>query len=145
MSFGWSAGDLITGISFLAKIFRALDDSKGGKAAYSELARELSSLKDALETIGDHRTATESPPESPINKAIDACQKCIDTFISRMKKFKGMDKDHNGSRWSLETFKKNARAVEWILCKKTEIDDFRRAVQFHAVAILSLQISTLRY
>jgi hypothetical protein len=58
-----------------------------------------------------------------------------------------MDKDYGASKWSVEAFKKNVRAVEWAMCKKTEVTEFRQAVLFHTAArpaILSLQISLLR-
>lgn len=148
MSFGWSVGDLIAGIGVLIQVFEALDDSKGAKISYAELIRELSSFQSALDGIEKSGLSTgqASLPTSTqplIEEAVQKCQGCIDTFVSRIKKFKGMDKDH-GAKWSLEAFKKNVRVVEWAMCKKGEIDDFRRAVLFHSAAILSLQISILR-
>jgi hypothetical protein len=138
MSFGWSVGDVIAGIDVLIRVFKALDDAKGGKAAYSELARELSSLQNALDGIGKYGL------HSSMEQALGNCQQCIDTFVTRMKKFKNMDKDSGGSRWSPDKFMKNVRAVEWAMCKKLEVDGFRKAVLFHTAAILSLQISALR-
>jgi len=62
-----------------------------------------------------------------------------------MKKFRGMDQNQESSKWSLEAFKKNVRAVEWKLCKKGEIESLRKSVVLHTASILSLQISNLRY
>jgi hypothetical protein len=138
MSFGWSVGDVIAGINVLIQVFEALDDAKGGKAAHSELARELSSFQNALDGIRKYAL------QSSMEQAVGNCQQCIDTFVNRMKKFKNIDKDYGGSRWSPDKFMKNVRAVEWAMCKKSEVDDFRKAVLFHTAAILSLQISALR-
>ena len=139
MSFGWSAGDVIAGITVLIQVYQSLDNSRGGKASYSELIRELSSLQNALRGI------EKLGAQVPLDEAVLNCQKCIDGFVERIKKFKGIEKDYDASRWSLDKFKKNVWAVEWAMCKKSEIDDFRKAVLFHTAAILSLQISALRY
>jgi hypothetical protein len=139
MSFGWSVGDVIAGIGVLIQVFQALDDTKGGKASYSELVRELASLQSALNTIQTLGS------QAVLAEAISNCQKCIDAFIARMAKFKGIDKDHGVSRWSFKTFKKKARTVEWAIYKKGEIDDFRKAVLSHTTALISLQLSALRY
>lgn len=139
MSFGWSAGDVIAGIGVLIQVFAALDDSKGGKASYSELIRELTSLQNALDGI------QMLGPGASLDQAVGNCRQCIDAFVARIEKFKGMDKDSSGSVWSLDKFKKNVRAVQWAMCKTEEIDGFRKAVLFHTAAILSLQISVLTY
>jgi hypothetical protein len=149
MSFGWSVGDIVAGIGILVQVFEALDNSKGAKASYVELIRELTSFQSALDGIKKSGLSTvqASLPTSTqtiVEEAVQKCQGCIDIFVSRIKKFKGMDKDH-GAKWSLETFKKNARAMEWAMCKKGEIDDFREAVLFHTAALLSIQITILRY
>jgi hypothetical protein len=105
---------------------------------HSELLLELSSLQNALdgvEKFGSHSTLFE---------ALRNCQKYIDAFVERIKKFRSIDKDYGASKWSVETFKNNLRAVEWAICKKTEVTEFQQAVLFHAAAILSLQISQLR-
>lgn len=138
MSFGWSVGDIISATKILIQVFQALDDSRGGKAGYGQLVRELFSLQNALNGVG------KLGFQSPLDEAVGNCQRCIDAFVDRMKKFKGMDEDQEASTWSLKTFKKNVRAVEWAMCKKGEVDDFRKAVLFHTGAILSLQVSALR-
>ena len=139
MSFGWSVGDVIAGVTVLIEVYQALDTSRGSKTAYAELIRELSSLQNALGGI------EKFGAQELLDKAVLNCQKCINGFVERIKKFKGIDKDYGASRWSLDTFKKSVRAVEWSMCKKSEINDFRKAVLFHTAAILSLQISALRY
>jgi len=118
MSFGWSVGDVIAGIETLIEDFQALDDARGGKAKYSELARELSSLQNSLNGIEKYKL------QSSLDQAVTNCQQCIDAFVDRIKKFKGIDEARGSSRWSLDAFKKNVRAVEWAMCKKTEVDDF---------------------
>jgi hypothetical protein len=138
MSFGWSAGDIISGITFLIKVFEATDSRKGGKALYAELTRELSSLAQAFHALqGLGR-------EQSLDEAIVSCRKCIDSFVGRIRRFKGLDRDNNESSWSLDVFMRNVRAVEWAMWKQGEVDEFRRAVLFHTAAILSLQISALR-
>jgi hypothetical protein len=107
---------------------------------------ELSNLQNALveiERLEQQRPQTE---QVALKQAVANCQQCIGDFIERMKKFKGMDQQHRSSKWSLETFKRNARAVEWKLCKKNKIDSLRKQfVLLHTSSILSLQISSLRY
>lgn len=129
---------MIAGISVLIQVFQALDHAKGGKASYSELVRELSSLQNALNEV------QKLGSQICLDEAVGNCQKCINTFVERIKKFKAMDNDHGESRWSVDAFKKNVRAVEWSMCKRGEVDSFRKAILSHTAAIVSLQISTLR-
>jgi hypothetical protein len=75
---------VVAGITILIQVFQALDDTKGGKAVYTELILELASLQNALdgvEKLGSHSTLIE---------AVGNCQKCIDAFVERIKKFRGM-------------------------------------------------------
>jgi hypothetical protein len=147
MSFGWSAGDVVAGITFLVQVYQALDDSSGGKANYAALIRELGNLKNALLEIQplEDKTPTEpDAPKSALKQAVACCQECINCFIERNRKFAGMDEDASTSKWSIEVFKKNARAVEWKLMKGKEVDVFRKEVLSHTTTILSLQISALR-
>jgi hypothetical protein len=147
MSFGWSAGDVVAGITFLVQVYQALDDSSGGKAAYAALIRELGNLKNALveiRSLGDKKSIEPDAPKSSLEQAVESCQKCINCFIERNRKFTGMDEDVGRSKWSIEVFKKNVRAVEWKLTKRNEVDEFRKEVLSHTTTILSLQISTLR-
>lgn len=139
MSFGWSVGDIIAGIGVLIKVYKALDDSSGAKASYSQLNLELSALQNAL--LGIQRVGSQVQ----LDEAVLNCHQCINTFVVRIAKFKGIDKENGGSRWSFDAFKKNVRAVEWAMCKKGEIDEFRKTVLSQTAAILSLQISILRY
>ncbi|KAH7416629.1 hypothetical protein BKA64DRAFT_717529 [Cadophora sp. MPI-SDFR-AT-0126] len=87
MSFGWSAGDVIAGITFLTQVYQSLDNSKGGKASYSELIRELSGLQNALHRI------EKLGAKLLLNEAVLNCQKCIDGFVEQIKKFKSIGKD----------------------------------------------------
>jgi hypothetical protein len=147
MSFGWSAGDVVAGITFLVQVYQALDDSSGGKATYAALIRELGNLKNALIEIRspeDKKSNEPDAPKSSLEQAVESCQKCINCFIERNRKFTGIDEDVGSSKWSIEAFKKNARAVEWKLAKRKEVDEFRKEVLSHTATILSLQISTLR-
>jgi hypothetical protein len=77
-------------------------------------------------------------------EAVKGCQKCIEAFLERISSFKNMLAEPRGSRWSSVTFKKSLQKVEWALCKKWDIEQFRKEVQIHKVAILSLQSTMLR-
>jgi hypothetical protein len=150
MSLGWSVRDIFAGIGVLIHVFEALDNSKGAKASYAELIRELASFQSALDGIERSGLSTvqaslPSSTQTVVEEVVQRCQCCIDIFVSRIGKFKAVDMNQSGSKWYLEIFKKNVRAVEWAMCKKGEIDEFRKAVLSHTAAILSLQITSLRY
>jgi predicted CopG family antitoxin len=89
MSFGWCVGDVISGINFLVQVYQALDESKGGKAGYSELIRELSNLRNALAEIERLGALRPDSQQSALKHAVSNCQECIEDFIGRMKKFGG--------------------------------------------------------
>lgn len=51
MSFGWSAGDIVSTISVIAKISKGLKDTGGAASSYQHSIDFLNSVKTTLETL----------------------------------------------------------------------------------------------
>jgi hypothetical protein len=144
--FGFSFGDFIAGICLLKDVVAAFSDTKGARASYQELSRELSSLQSALEGIRD-QTYDQSHPHHgvAITEALERCQRCIDEFVKRLSKSKSILASSGSSKWSRSSFERHIRKIEWAVCKQTDVHQFRKEIQIHKMAILSLQTTLLRY
>ncbi len=144
--FGFSVGDCIGGIKLLKDVVGAFNDTKGAQASYLELSQELASLQSALEGIRlmGNGLGQEKQYEAVLDVA-KSCQQCVDRFVAGVSKFKDLLTVPESSRWSSSTFKRNIQKIEWSLCKKSDVDQFRKEVQTHTATILSLQSTFMRY
>ena len=125
VAFGFSVGDFIASINFLIGSIKSLDDTQGAKADYQGLLKELQGLENALDGIQklspDPAQATQI---AAVNTSIGDCRFCIDGFLQRNNKFQTL-KSTNQKRWSLQSFRKNVRGVQWALWKKEDVATLR--------------------
>jgi hypothetical protein len=141
--FGFSVGDSIAAIGVFKDTIKALGDTQGASADYQELNRALGSLQDGLTSI-QSLTLDDSQRDhfDVISKVVKDSQRCIDGFLDQTSKFKSLERS-NSNKWSLGTFKRNCRKIEWALCKKDDIVKFRSEVgqQVNAIQILLTSFS----
>ena len=138
VAFGFSIGDFIAGINLLIDSVKSLDKAHGAKADYQELARELSSLNDALDGI--HTLSLSQAQVSQVkavSTAVDGCRLCIDGFVQRNSKFESLDSSPS-KKWSSAAFKKGVLGIRWTIVKKKEVAKFRSDIQRHSDRILIL-------
>src|SRR5277367_2061330 len=143
--FGFSVGDCIAGIKLLKDVVGAFNETRGAQASYQELSQELASLQSALEGIRDMKYGPEQEKQyETIVDAAKGCQQCLDRFVTRVSKFKDLLTVPEASRWS-SALKRNIQNIEWALCRKSDVDQFRKEVQTYKATILSLQATFMRY
>ena len=136
--FGFSLGDFISGIGLLIEIFQSLNEANGAQAEYKELWRELTNIKNGLESVQklslDH---CQSAQASAVENAVNDCLSCIDGFMQRNKKYCGLGSTPV-ARWSSAGFRTSVRMVQWALWKKADLVKFKSEVQQHTAAIQML-------
>ena len=143
--FGFSFGDFIAAIGVLRDVIGAFSDTKGARASYVEVVQELSSLRSALEGIQTLKCDSDQQDQySAVIEAVERCQQCIGRFVERMSKFRDILSVPGHSKWSPSNFKRSVQKIEWSLCRKSDVEQFRKEVQIHKAAILSLQSTLLR-
>jgi hypothetical protein len=143
--FGFSVGDFIAGIGVLRDVIGAFSDTKGARTSYKEVVQELSSLQSSLEGIQALKCDPGQEDQyAAVTDAVERCQQCIKRFVERMSKFKDILSAPGASQWPSSNFKRSVQKIEWSLCRKSDVEQFRKEVQIHKAAILSLQASLLR-
>lgn len=136
--FGFSVGDLISGIELLIDAIKSLRDTNGAQDDYRELGRELKHLRNGLECIEALSLGPTPPIQlSAAKAAVHDCLLCLDSFIQRNAKFSSLGSTP-GSHWTAVCLKKRWRMVQWALWKKADIAKFKSEVQQHAEAIQML-------
>jgi hypothetical protein len=114
--FGISVGDFIAGINLLRDAIKALDDAGGARADYT--SRFTTPL---------HQAAIQ-----PI--AAD-CKACIVNLLVKVAKFDLL----NGEPTSPNKLRSGLRKVQWSLCEKEKVVEFRRHLNMH-ISALQLQL-----
>ena len=141
--FGISISDFIAGIHVLKESVKALDDSYGATAEYRELSCILASLENALTSIDGLRLdPSQCARYQAIKNSVEGCRECTNKFISKIVKFKILEKQLGGDgKWSLSFLKGIARRIQWSLCKKEDVAQFRDEVAGHVDAIQMLLLT----
>ena len=138
--FGFSVGDFINGISLIKELINALEDSAGSSSEYRELIKELYSLERALVEV-KHLNLNESQlhQKAALCQAANQCQETIDDFLQTIQKYQPALS--NGTlKFSL---KGSLRKIQWALCKKDDVENFRAKVTGHTAAV-SILLLTLQ-
>lgn len=83
MSFGWSAGDIISAISVIVKVSKGLRETGGATSSYQDHAEFLDSLMVTLEGIqtllsNNAHLKWEHALISQAQRMKDAVEKCVD-------------------------------------------------------------------
>ena len=141
VSFGFSVGDFVAGISLIIEAVHSLSDTNGAQADYEELGRQLTNLRKGFECIeGLNLGTTQLAQVSAVETALNDCRLCVDGFVQRNSKFKSLEAT-SGKQWSLAELKRQGRKVQWALWKKADVAKFRGAIQQHSDAIQMLLAS----
>ena len=131
-TYGFSAGDFITGVNLVRELIKALEDSAGSSSQYRQLIKELYGLERALLEVKhldlDH---SQNAQQIALRQAATQCQDTIDEFLQRIRKFQPALS--NGT--SRSGLKVSLRKVQWALCKKEDVEKFRAQISGHAASI----------
>jgi hypothetical protein len=132
VGFGFSIGDVISGLQLLRNSIEAVNNVNGSSADYESLIVELESLNKALaaasELTSEHLVNQEQQQKA-IDSAVKACQKCVDDFLIRIAQYqKHLKRGNNGWR---SCYMK----VKWALCKQEDIARLRAMLGSHTNSI----------
>ena len=146
LGFGFSVGDIITGLTFIKQAIDALHDTKGAASDYQALIEEVDGLKDGLQAIQDlkldHSLGSTSKQSIAIEQAVSRCQRCIDAFLATIAKYQP---------WlhtkipTVLVWKINVKKIKWALCKKEDVRKFRSQLERHSSSINMLLLTLQMY
>ena len=131
--FGFSIGDVISGIGLVKDIIKALQNTHGATADYRELNAELRALFTALDGIENLRlsNARDTHELSALNQAVTGCQSCLESFLDKTAKSQGL-------AGPATLLKDQFRKVQWALCCKNNVATLRSQLSLHTSAITIL-------
>ena len=137
VGFGFSIGDLFSGLRLIKDSVEAIQDTKGSTADYRSLTDEITSLQDGLEAVEDLQSqhALSEKQNAALDRAVNACQESIDEFLSSISKYQS----HLNGRAS--GLRSNYRKITWALCRKDDVAKFRSQLGRHASSINMLLIT----
>jgi hypothetical protein len=121
-----SVGDIISVSLIIKDLLQALDDARGSAAEYQAVIRDIHVLDRVLLQVHQlwlsHAAVPEVQALVEVGKAtVSNCQKTIDTFTTRIRKYKSSLDVTGGSG---KIFKDAARKVQWRM-EKDELAKFR--------------------
>ena len=82
MSFGWSAGDIVSCIALIVRVSKGLKDSTGASAEYEAAAGFLDGLKITLDKLKEH---LETHPDTFHAKDIEEQAERLKTTVEKFK------------------------------------------------------------
>jgi len=138
MSFGWSAGDIVSAINLVNNIISCLSDTGGARDQFQELESELRSLLRALHEISDLASVPGQIPEIVALKfAACLCEDVLKRFYDKIKPF---DKSLSAAS-RISRGRAAPRMVRWELVLKKDLPELRTYLVAH-VGSLNLRLGT---
>ncbi|KAK1754244.1 hypothetical protein QBC47DRAFT_403629 [Echria macrotheca] len=148
VSFG-SVGDIIAVCLLVKDLVDTLDNSRGSRAQYQDLLRELGSLERCLLQV-DLLTRSSTSPDilaicETAKLTVADCQTALDSLSTRMQKY---DRYLGHSRPQSGAFLAHARPVvdaamkvRWQISEKDKIEEFRQKITAHT-NVLNMLLAT---
>ena len=123
-----SFGDIVTAVSIVNSIYKALSDSMGASYDYQCLISELRSFEQALKIVD--RAIDIAPPTGDdalfIAAETTTCLELLKKFDDRIKSYQKALGGGKGASW---------RKIGWTLFKADEVASFRQKISQHKLNI----------
>ena len=133
--FGFSFGDMVSGISLVKDLIRALQDSGGATADYRSLMSELYGLERALIAIKELSLSEGADGYQAVRQAVGQCQICVDHFLQKVTKYQPLSAGNT-------TLKDAVKKVKWALCRREDLLKFRQSLEIQSSS-MNLLLSAL--
>jgi hypothetical protein len=138
--FGFGIGDVIAGIGVIKTSIGAFSDTRGAKQSHNALCEVLTRLCESLETVRkiETDTAHDAQQQEAVGHSVKQCYICIDGFIDKIAKYKGMQV--TSELWK-DKLKKAVKKIQWALCEEADITKFKSDIQLQLDSIIVLLVS----
>ena len=137
VGFGFSFGDLVSGLKLIKDSVEAVHDTKGSTADYAALTHEIICILDGLEAVEEIQLEHEFSKKQSLalQRAVYSCQESIDHFLLSIASYQ----PHLNVQAS--GLKSTYRKIKWALCRKDDVAKFRAQLGRHASSINMLLIT----
>ena len=132
VGFGFSAGDFIAALNLVGTVIDALRESGRSSSTYRDLIGELYSLESALLRVKRVELDDSQHADAiALRQAASQCQRTIDGFWTETQKYQ----PHFGQTGSGSKVKDSWMKIQWALCKKKDLVEFRAKLRGHTASI----------
>lgn len=131
MSFGFSAGDFVAGISLIKDLTDALSETHGSKSEYRGLITELYCLQRELIAIKEIEVQQSSREHDATQLAVRGCQECIDGFLLKIASYQSLAAGKS-------SIKDHVKKITWSQCRKEDLRKFKEDLSIYTAAINAL-------
>ena len=132
-AFGFSTGDLISGIGLIVKVKNALQDTGGASTEYQQVIVHLRGLEKTLVRLQSlDPDAFDRPAVEEIRCMARGCMIPLQTFLTAVEKYKSSLVPNSTARHGRRDFHK----IQWGLTMEKEVKKMRDAI--------AAQVSTLQ-
>ncbi|KAE9366879.1 hypothetical protein N431DRAFT_350578 [Stipitochalara longipes BDJ] len=112
MSFGWSAGDIVSCIALVVRVSKGLKDSTGAPAEYEAALAFLDGLKTTLDKLKEHlETYPDTFHAKDIEEQAERLKTAVEKFKSKAEKFEAS----LGSDSTRSSLRRAPRKIQWTL------------------------------
>jgi hypothetical protein len=142
--FGFSVGDIIAGIGVIKNAISSFSDTCGASREYKLVSDTLDTLNQALVVAQGIQVdpIRDSQEHTAIINASERCQLCVNGFLKRCIKYDVLNSPSSTQIWTCRV-KVAVRKIQWALCKKGDLQQFRDELQ-QQVDSISFLIATLQ-
>lgn len=132
--FGISAGDFIAGLKLFKDAIDSLSDARGARADYIELTQTLNALTTALDAASQFDGAVH---QAAIVVVLQGCRECVTDFLADIAKFELL----KTKSITVRRLKTGLKKVQWALCKKEDVLNFKGHLETHLSALQLLLLT----
>lgn len=141
MSFGWSVGDLIQGVSIGIKAVEALNTSRGAPAGFQEISRFLYNVQQTLEPLQNASAAlVYSSSRVEIENQVRAIDAPLREILNAIQKYDAKLGSHVDPKW----YKHAPQKLLWEFWGSSKANASRLIVESH-LQTLTLLLQRLTY
>jgi hypothetical protein len=132
VGFGFSAGDFIAAIEFVATVIDALRESGDASSECRKIVRQLYSLETALLQVKRLEVDPSQNAELvALHQAAAQCQRTIDNFWKKLQSYQ----PHLRAGGSSSRVKDGWVKIKWVVCKKEDVAKFKADLVGHTEPI----------
>jgi hypothetical protein len=144
MSFGWSAGDIISAINILLEITQALNSATGSPADHKRASSFITPITHSLQTLHSYAVeeeeglsslSSEENKVSAFRSTVEALEPLVKEFTDKILEYSGLNEDGKRKRdWVKKQFDK----LKWHFVEKEDLLKLRGVIEAHFAVLGAL-------
>jgi hypothetical protein len=144
MSFGWSAGDIISAINLLLEITQALNSAAGSATDHERAASFIFPITNSLQVLhsysveekeGLSRYSLDENKVSTFRPTIEALEPLVKEFTDKVLEYSGLNEDRKRKR---DWVKRQYEKLKWHFVEREDLLKLRATIEAHFAVLGAL-------